>query len=450
MSIRIGFIISPPLEAFFQNILARLKDECSCRIYAADEPYQAYQLYKQHIDEVDFFILSGKMFLYTISSREDVYQKPCFALDGAATNIKDILLELLLNNRSIDLSRVFIDVSNSDYHYLGLKELLPADQQPLFLDMSVPELEHAKRSIFGQETLESFMEYVYQTHVRLHKENIIDLSVTRFGTLIPHFNHLGIPYRYIYPDSGYVHGFILERLQDHRESQYYREEVGAVVVSFVHLADADKQSLIPQIETILRNYSNYHDLECSITSTENNLEIILPVKALYDLTNKLQDLSIIELLLQAIDDPAIHFGIGLGKTITAAKYNAYTAAEVGKGSTRHIYCVAEDGKITGPLGDYPTTITNAPDQQIRQLAEQLDVDHRSLQKIITFAKICNTKTVTSEDISRYLQITRRSGNRILNKIVSNGGAIIFKENMNGGKGRPKNYYKLLFLEKLKE
>ena len=111
------------------------------------------------------------------------------------------------------------------------------------------------------------------------------------------------------------------------------------------------------------------------------------------------------------------------------------------------FFVSDDLKVIGPLrSDDVIQYSEHGDSATIALANTIGMNNINLQKIISYAAMMGTNKLTSEDVARCLSITVRGANRILNKIEEKALATSIFERLDAGKGRPKKYYVLLFLD----
>jgi predicted transcriptional regulator len=68
----------------------------------------------------------------------------------------------------------------------------------------------------------------------------------------------------------------------------------------------------------------------------------------------------------------------------------------------------------------------------------------NISKLINFSHERQSAQFTSQNLSEYLQVTRRTTERIIKKLVDNGYAKIVGEEMTHQQGRPRTIYELNF------
>ena len=111
------------------------------------------------------------------------------------------------------------------------------------------------------------------------------------------------------------------------------------------------------------------------------------------------------------------------------------------------FFVNDELKVIGPLRSKEVIqYSEHGDSGTIARADEIGMNNINLQKIMSYAKMVGTNKLTSEDVARCLSITVRGANRILNKIEEKKQAKSIFERLDAGKGRPKKYYELLFLD----
>jgi predicted transcriptional regulator len=147
-----------------------------------------------------------------------------------------------------------------------------------------------------------------------------------------------------------------------------------------------------------------------------------------------------------LDRPVLG-GFGYGHTAGEAEENAETALSFARkyDSESCAFLVNEDKELSGPyphINKKQQLKYNHPD--MLSLAKQLKMSPSNLSKIMQFYKNRSSREFTAAELSEYMQITRRSAERILKKLVDNGSARITGEEMTYAQGRPRAVYELSF------
>jgi predicted transcriptional regulator len=146
-------------------------------------------------------------------------------------------------------------------------------------------------------------------------------------------------------------------------------------------------------------------------------------------------------------DQHVLAGFGYGHTAAQAEENAETALSFASkyDAESCAFIVNEDKELSGPYPDKNKKQQlkyNHPD--MLSLAKQLKLSPANLSKIMQFYKNRSFRDFTAAELSDYMQISRRSAERILKKLVDNGSARITGEEMTYSQGRPRAVYELSF------
>ncbi|QHE62662.1 transcriptional regulator [Rossellomorea vietnamensis] len=140
-------------------------------------------------------------------------------------------------------------------------------------------------------------------------------------------------------------------------------------------------------------------------------------------------------------------GFGYGHTAAEAETNAEIALSFARkaDSNSCAFILNEEKELSGPFPNKSKKQhlkNDTPD--MLSLAKQLKLSPANLSKLVQFYKSRSARDFTAAELSDYLQITRRSTERILKKLVDNGSARIIGEEMTYAQGRPRAIYELTF------
>ncbi|PFA69748.1 transcriptional regulator [Bacillus sp. AFS015802] len=157
----------------------------------------------------------------------------------------------------------------------------------------------------------------------------------------------------------------------------------------------------------------------------------------------------IEHFLESTDflEHPILAGFGYGPTAAEAEANAQTALSYARKIDPDgcAFILNEEKELSGPYPDKSKKQHLKNDTpEMLSLAKQLKLSPSNLSKIIQFQKSRSSRDFTAAELSDYMQITRRSAERILKKLVDNGSAKIIGEEMTYAQGRPRAIYELTF------
>ena len=431
MRIRIGFILSSPLLPYMKDIEPELKPYCDIVFLVAKENKDACSLYDAHIDEVDCFILSGKVLYYSLmTSRSDLI-KPAYGLDDQKGDLKDVLVKLLFSRRDMDFSRVFVDFATEQNDFLGLKELIPPDQWPYFGLFN-------EKSFENVEDIERYCSELTQRHIELNRSGKIDLSLTRFGLAARELEANGVPYIYVFPSREYTVNFFLQIANAFNSRKTQDNTLGCMAIDLEGEPQAGE--LLPALNDLLSAYIRKYAYDITIQQDGRKIIIFTRYR---DMSRMTLDFTECELkdYIERIIGLRIFLGLGTGSNFYQAKLNAIKAAEISSSRSGAVFYINEADIVVGPLSPRSKDeFRGLPSQELLDWSRVLNVDHINLQKIIAYTKIKQSTKISAYELAGFLDITVRSASRLLNKLEDGGGAQSYSENLKGGRGRPKKYY----------
>jgi hypothetical protein len=441
MKLNIALMISRPLRELVMEVVPELNNYCNVTVLVAQGSENAYTLYMENWKKNDVFVFAGKILMLPVMKRvPEEAKRPYFGFDDMTGDIQDIILKLVLQKRDFDFSRTFIDIASKDNNYLGLRELLPPDQWPFFLDETIPDSSIA----ITESDVERLIASILQKHIQLHRSGAIDLSITRVGVIVDELSARGLPYIYILPTREYIVNFFLQVINSMDLKSTQEQLISAISIGFPQVDGRGRDEAMAQTGKSAMEYAAANGLDFTLAHEKDTLVIVTHHKDVSKMTADFSDVGFKRQLVPS--GVRVHVGIGSGQSIFQAKRNSVSALEISRNYSEKIYHVTEDNKVMGPLGRDKAPFTRMPDEDILRLAEHLKIDHVYLQKIIAFTKLGNTNNVTADELADFLEVTVRTASRVLTRILMAGGAHVYEENPSGGRGRPKKYYELTFLD----
>jgi len=432
MKVKIGFFISKPFEDIIDKITIEMQDFCEIIYFRNEQTEHIVDTYNEYLDKVDAFAFSGLLYYLELTNEISTPQKPCFYLDETNTDITQIFMNLLLENRNIDFSRIFIDMAGEENNYLNINEILKDEPKPIFNTLSYNDPK-------------KYYKKVCELHIKLHQEGKIDLSITRFASAIDYLEENNLPYIYAFPPFEYIINFLMKITHEINRVQLEDQKPGTIVIDTKSMGHEDKTLL----EKTITDYARLEGYSFTSYDHESYFEILTNYKDIERLTDHFKVCKLSHHLKEILGI-SFSIGIGTGFNIYNSKENAYTALNLVKRVKRETFFVTDNNQVIELSQSNNLIIEKRPSSTLLELAKTYHIAHFNLQKVISYSKINKTTILTSASLASYLGISLRSASRIMTKIAEGGGAETFEENTDGGKGRPKKYFNLTFLDKLTE
>jgi uncharacterized protein YlbG (UPF0298 family) len=225
---------------------------------------------------------------------------------------------------------------------------------------------------------------------------------------------------------------LIRGLQDAKaQAELCKSHSAQVAVSYLS-APISQESLKEFAHVIHASVKQLDEALYVLYCTKGNIETLIEQNGLPDFLDKWPEPAVI--------------GFGYGATITEAEGNAKVALVFAEKDMdgRCSYLLTEEKELHGPFpheqrkqhrlkNDHP---------EILQIAKQTKLSPANLSKIIEFGRTSPSIHFTAADLAAYLQVTRRSTERILKKLVDHGYVKMVGEEMTYQQGRPRAVYEL--------
>ncbi len=168
-------------------------------------------------------------------------------------------------------------------------------------------------------------------------------------------------------------------------------------------------------------------------------------------TNNLQYISLLDEIAISSTN-TISMGIGYGVTAREANYNANLGMHRAKNSIGNICYAVNDGIYTGPITDAPIKDRDIVkiDENYLQISEITGISIDTIFRIQCFIDQHKKEYCTPKELADYLEVSKRSVNRILEKLELAGFMTIVGKKSQGGAGRPSRIVKISFKYNIKK
>lgn len=414
MSTKIAVIGSAEFMERIRAVAPLIQDiEIDTYIYKV--PQEAEQLIID-MQPCDVVFYSGALPYYFSKERREQLPIPTLYLAQDEMAVASTLLSVIYHNR-ISLERVSIDLSDATFVQNVMVDI-ESEVHPLHVmdyhEMLETEFDLAKIITF---------------HETLWKQGQIDLAITSVHAVFDQLELLGVPVtRMNSPTNA-----LIRRLQDAKmKADLVKGQSAKVAVGYIYLKVLD-EIYRDMIETFASNiHASLQQMDTNLFvlySTQGNIENLMKQDLWRDFFEKLQGYK--------------SAGFGYGETIKEAEQHAKIAMRFAEkaGDQSCVYILTEDKELRGPFPQeqkQQRLINNHPD--FLTIAKKTKLSPANLSKIMQFGKSRNSLHFTAVDLVDYLQVTRRSTERILKKLVDHGYIRVVGEEMTYHQGRPRAVY----------
>ncbi|WP_341301420.1 HTH domain-containing protein [Lysinibacillus sp. FSL H8-0500] len=410
MSTKIAIICS---KAFMQRIISIAQNitDIQLEFYLYNHPAEAPALLKQ-IKPCDALLLGGTLpYLYAQSLLSEL-PIPWNYLKQDETAISTTLLSLVAKH-SLPIHRISIDVMN-----------------PKFVENVLTEIEYEGEGPYVQHiSITEPIETILCQHLALWHAKSIDFIITSIHSVFDELQKQQIPAMRMLDTTN----TIIQSLEETKSKSLLTksESVKAVVGLLEIPEDTSVQSTI--INHIAKStFSTYKQ------TASHSFELYTTAGHLQKALEK----GNLEKLIQKINQP-FKLAFGYGHSILEATQHAQHALAFTK--SYEIYVLDEHKNLLGPFPNSEGKLSlKTDDPYVLQMAKLTSLSPLNISKIINFSRERQSAQFTAQNLAEYLQVTRRTTERIIKKLVDTGYAKAVGEEMTHQQGRPRTIYELNF------
>lgn len=385
-------------------------NELELNPYVYKEPKEAADLIKE-LKPCDAIFFSGSLPYYFSKQVLETVNIPALYLVQDEMAVATSLLAIIFTKK-IPPERISVDLLDAIY----LKNVLDEceiNQHPLW----VIDYQKLLTSSFDLEELVNF-------HHSLWKQGKIDIALTSVHAVYNRLNQLGIPVqRMADPRSSLLRG-----LQEAKnQAALFKSRAAQVAVGYLSIEN-HQQDQTNKLGQLLQAY---------VQEITPSLFVLYSTRGEME-TNRLQD------FIERYPDE-ITIGFGYGATIKEADQNAKIALRFAEkeDTAKCGYILTENKEIVGPFPfETKQHRLKNDNPEFLQIAKQTKLSPANLSKIVEFGRARQSLNFTAADLADYLQVTRRSTERLIKKLVEHGYIKVVGEEMVYHQGRPRALYEL--------
>lgn len=407
MSTKVAVISSRAFKERLTKLAQQITD-IELDFYIYKHPAQTPTLLKS-VKPCDVLFITGTLpYLYSKPMLEN-WPIPWTYLKQDEFSVSNTLLAVVANH-AIPLHRLSIDVMDSR-----------------FVENVLFDIDYQHATPFIHEVTTAMDNTaLFETHLSLWQQQKIDYVITSSHNVYEQLQQANIPSMCILDSST----SILHRLEETKAlSRMTKSESAKVVVGMLETPHGHNE-FADAVTSIVHGIQQPFDKE--------HVEIYTTMG---HLNHALEHQKLEKLIKQAPFDVKMAFGYG--QSINEAEQNALYAMQYTK---QNSICIIDEHKnLINPLKEKNENLAlQIKDPSIMKLAKETQLSPLNISKIIAFNKGRQNTQFTAHDLSEYLQVTRRTTERILKKLVDKDYVRVAGEEMSYQQGRPRTVYILNF------
>lgn len=390
-----------------------------------DKTEKISQIVEKIKDEVDGIYLTGIGVYYALVNDNEIeLDKPVVYTKRGNIGLIKSFWDFQKNGNEIENLKLGLDVVEEEVFLNVVKEF----------DIKLDEVFYQKYEIQKKE------EQYLQEYLKKYRNKEINCVFTAFGYIYSVLREMNIPVYRIQATNIEIENefkYLLNRIELINNK---KDKIGIEIIkidSTTSSLDSNLENKM-KIEKKLLEYSK--DVEGKIQVSDNKEYMIISnIEMLKNKENLGQVLKLKE-EVKAQGEKLI-VGIGEGNTIFQAEKNARIALKLSSNKEGNIF-YSNGNKIKGPLLDSKEIeYKKVSNERIKNIAEEIGISPIYLEKIKGMIAREKKNEFTSMEIARILNITPRSVNRILKKIIEKNYAENIRMESLITAGRPRRVVK---------
>ncbi|MEE8703662.1 MAG: hypothetical protein SOH58_01430 [Olsenella sp.] len=413
-------------------------------------PYKNFstisEVYDEYARDADGFLVSGPIAMAAIREGSHELARPMLAFEADLSSLYRTLLDLILKDRDLDLTRVIYDylipVFDGCTAEYFLKTMDDAERQRAYQRWS--------RSLTSDD-IRALEPSIVGRLKEMRERDELDVVVCQYSNIIPDLEQAGVPYVYPLPRRSYLSG-LMEHLFSLIELERIRSSlpvcIGLVPKGFRRGEIGEQEALRRSAELARALGEFFHEslLDCEPEVNGAFCRVSTDVRVLQYLTEKGTVCKIATELADKVDFPfLVGYGVGVRYEYAVANSDA-ALREAARGGGSFI--VNENGDMTGPLGtERRMVVENLPSGAAGRIARACHLNPATVNKVVAIMHLDNSNKITAQELAGHLGSTVRNASRILYNLEAGGYA---RQVSTGpgtkAKGRPVKVYEVLFDE----
>ena len=280
-------------------------------------------------------------------------------------------------------------------------------------------------------------------HIKNLAKGEVHCILTAFGYVYDYFKNKKKPVYRLQSTKNEISDQMEVLLKKIKINENIKNRIGVKIVKVIKKykkdeTESDKIAFKIGLEGIVFKYSknihgNYQEI------SEDEYIFFTTQKILETEENEINFLKIINEI--DILGAKVAVGIGYAENIQGATINAKKALNISLVNNKRDIFLFSDNKIKGPLYKrYSTKIS----ENFEKEAKKIGITPKYLSKLRALHKTFGKREFTSKELSKILEITERSVNRIIKPIITSGYAEIIEYEVCTSAGRPRRVIKFNF------
>lgn len=435
---KIAVITTEFLKEFLSKFFDEINMDCEFVIYTYKTFDDIKKIYEVITLETDGILTSGIFPEQVIkkSFPENKFPIVYFNTDDAA--IYKLFFLLLDSNRNLDIRRIYADPLGA--FHIDLKDYLKNDHKLTYSEIIEPMVQN-----MTLEELSNIENEQLKKHIELWEKGDIDISVTRFSSLVEPLKNAGLKVYFPFPSYEYLKTSCMQLCQEIDLMRLKENQPAAINITIENsgVLDMNLEKRYIMMDEALLDFNGSSLMEYVIQRNALGFEILTNRKNIEEKTLNYTACTLRRFLKDRFDFK-IYIGYGIGNDMYQARMNAIDANRESMISNMEgSFLINNFNELIGPLGSSNNfTVVDNISKNIENKTKNISLSPITIRKVVSVFNSMNGREVTARELATKLSITQRSANRFLSAMEKGSMIKIIGERRITTKGRPERVYKL--------
>ncbi|WP_252502479.1 transcriptional regulator [Sporosarcina sp. Marseille-Q4943] len=383
--------------------------ELACHIYT--DPKEAADIIKT-LKPSDAILFSGSLPYAYAKEAVQQFIVPTFYLKQDETAVSTTLLSVLANER-VSCERISIDVAEQSHIDHVLNDLNGTIELPYI---------HVLQNGGSIEDVINF-------HKRLSGQGKTDIAITSIHIVYEKLLQRGITARMmIDPESSIIRSLRLAK----QKAMLQKSSSAQIAVGILQSSGLPIMPFVTELSTILQAHWSETDGEFSLFTTKGIVEHSIKNPGFMDVFHRLPR--------------NVKMAFGYGETTMKAAEHARLALNfIQSGELNSFYILDSNKRLHGPYPQSDGAIDMKVDHPLLvEIAEKTKLGPANISKLVQFSQSRTTNQFSAIDLALYMNVSRRTAERTLKKLIEFEYVRIVGEEMTYKQGRPRSLYEMNF------
>ncbi|MBI9012852.1 MAG: hypothetical protein JEZ08_11525 [Clostridiales bacterium] len=418
----IAVIGTQSTNELIKTVLGDYRKDYNISYYHYTDRTQIENIVQELID-VEGILFSGFVGLKTYETQKNRSNIPYGMITMDKLNLALGMLELVLEYKDIDVSRVYID-------YLGMIKKYEKE----FYDIIPETLTKRAQTFEFDDFSELTRENIFKDIQKKYNNGEIDVAIVSAAKISKELEELGILHKI---DTTVIDEYVIssfnQLVNDIKLHNLNKQK------KYFGIIQIKEKEQVNSLDTLLNKYKDNNEV-LNLKTAHDKIYFEIISEDIYISHEKVY----YKVLEDILNESTLEFsmGIGIGRSLVESEHNATKAIKYASSfGKRKCFLLTDEKDILGPINSEYCLLVN--EYQLESYYEQsrhLGVKVFNLCRLFALYDI--KKLLTTEDVMSYLNIAHRSSNRIM-AILEEQGILEegFEQNANKV-GRPSKKYRL--------